>query len=220
MAKGIDSMAHRGALEGGGPTVAVLGCGVDICYPAESRGLREDIIHNGCVVSEYPPGTTPIPAYFPARNRIISGFSQVIVVVEAAKKSGTWTTVDQALDQGRVVMAVPGSVLSKMSEGTNMLIREGAAPALTHEDILQMLGLSPLLPETQKTAQKQPETAGNALAPEEKVVYDSLTFEPVAFDQLAVSTQIPVSSLHYICTMLELKGFIKKIPGMRYIKNI
>jgi DNA processing protein len=215
MARGIDGMAHKGAVEGGGKTIAVLGCGADICYPSEHRALRADIIEHGCVLSEYPPGTTPMPAYFPARNRIISGLSQVIVVVEAAKKSGTFSTVDQAQDQGREIMAVPGSILSKLSEGTNQLISEGAIPAATFEDVLLALSV-PLKPKTSE----RPQNTDNALAPEEKIVYDVLNFEPVGFEWLAAKTQYPAHQLHYICTMLELKGYIKKIPGLRYVRNI
>ncbi|MDR1665132.1 MAG: DNA-processing protein DprA [Clostridiales bacterium] len=216
MARGIDGMAHKGALEGGGKTVAVLGCGVDICYPKEHRALRADIIRNGCLVSEYPPGVTPMPAYFPARNRIISGLSSVVVVVEAARKSGTLITVDQAQDQGREIMAVPGSILSKLSEGTNILIRDGAYPAATYEDVLALLGK---VPAAAKPREK-PENAANALAPEEKIVYDSLNFEPEGFDSLVLRTGSQPNALHYVLTMLELKGFIKKLPGMRYIRNI
>lgn len=215
MARGIDSMAHKGALEGGGQTIAVLGCGVDICYPAENRALREDIIRSGCVLSEYPPGVTPIPAYFPARNRIISGLCAAVVVVEAAAQSGTLITVDQAQDQGREVMAVPGSIVGKLSEGTNKLIKEGALPVTSYEDILAALHVKPLPEQAVK-----PVNAGPALAPEEKLVYDSLTFEPVTFDELILKTNSQAHVIHYVCTMLELKGFIKKLPGLRYIRNI
>ena len=214
MARGIDGIAHKCALEGGGKTIAVLGSGVDICYPAEHRALREDIIANGCVVSEYPPGVKPFPAFFPARNRIISGLSSVLVVVEAAKKSGTLITVDQAQDQGRDVMAVPGSILSSLSEGTNKLINEGALPAISHEDIISALGITN---EPKNQAKIQP--TSNTLAPDEKIVYDILNFLPMPFDELAMLSGSTLQSLHYICTMLELKGFIKKLPGQRYIRN-
>jgi len=215
MARGIDGTAHKGAIEGGGKTVAVLGCGADICYPADHRALREDIIQNGCVVSEYPPGVSPFPAFFPARNRIISGFSSVLVVVEAALKSGTVITVDQAMDQGRDVMAVPGSILNKLSEGTNKLIKDGALPAANYEDILAALGI-----DRETRMQNKPQIAENSLAPEEKIIYDALSFEPATFDDLISKTRSGAQNLHYICTMLELKGFIKKLPGQRYIKNI
>ncbi|MCL2664531.1 MAG: DNA-processing protein DprA [Defluviitaleaceae bacterium] len=214
MARGIDSMAHRGAIEGGGKTVAVLGCGADICYPAENRSLREEIIANGCVLSEYPPGTTPMPSYFPVRNRIISGLASITVVVEAGKKSGTLITVDQALDQGRRVMAVPGNITSKLSEGTNALLAEGAEQVNGYKDILDALGIN------EKADRGVSAPKSDKLAPQEKIVYDILTYEPKAFDEILDAAGGEAQTLHYLLTMLELKGYIKKIPGMRYIKNI
>jgi DNA processing protein len=216
MARGIDSMAHKAALEGGGKTVAVLGCGVDVCYPPENRALRNEIIKNGCVVSEYPPGTEPHPSFFPARNRIISGLSSVVVVVEAGKKSGTLITVTQALEQSREVMAVPGNITSQLSNGTNNLILDGAAPVTCYEDILFMLGININEPTAKQLV--LPDAA--VLAPDEKVVYDSLTFDPTSFDALLRVTGLAAHVLHYVTAMLEIKGFIKKLPGMRFIKNI
>ncbi|MCL2708612.1 MAG: DNA-processing protein DprA [Defluviitaleaceae bacterium] len=215
MARGIDGMAHKGAIEGGGTTVAVLGCGADVCYPAEHASLRDDIIKNGCVLSEYPPGTEPFQGNFPARNRIISGLCKVLLVVEAAKKSGTLITVGQANDQGRDIMAVPGSILNKFSEGTNQLIRDGAHTATCFEDVLDLLGIV-----RAKDPEKAAKPASDSLAPDEKIVYDCVNFEPAAFESLAAKTGIQAQALHYACTMLELKGFIRKLPGARYIRNI
>jgi DNA processing protein len=219
MARGTDSMAHLGALEGGGKTVAVLGCGVDVCYPPENKHLREEIIANGCVVSEYPPGAPPFQRHFPARNRIISGLSSVVVVVEAARKSGTLITVEQAADQGREIMAVPGSIVSKLSEGTNKLISEGALPVMDYVDVLLALGINPAQA-SDKNSGKAAKLKLDSLAHDEKIVYDSLTFEPVVFDRLAALTKMPAGGLHYALTMLELKGFIKKLPGSRFIRNV
>ena len=228
MARGVDSMAHRGALEGNGTTIAVLGCGVDICYPAENKQLRAAIIENGCVLSEYPPGQRPIAAFFPARNRIISGLCRAIIVAEAGKKSGTLITVNQATEQGRDVLAVPGNINSPLSAGTNALIRDGAPPVTDYTDILFALGLSPKIdtsdPDNQyahgsRPTSKAQENAIKSLAPEEKLVYDSLTFEPVSFDNLAVNTGIASGNLHFLCITLELKGLIKKLPGARFIRN-
>jgi len=216
MARGVDSMAHRGALQGGGPTVAVLGCGVDICYPAENRELRADIIKNGCIISEYPPGVRPAPMFFPARNRIISGLCRGIVVTEASKKSGTLITVDQAQEQGREVLAVPGNISSKLSQGTNQLIRDGAYPVSSHEDVLEALGIAKIV---QKIESVQ-NNSKSSLATDEKRVYDSLSLEPISFDMLVDVAEIEVGKLHLICTGLELRGLIKKLPGARYIKNI
>ncbi|MCL2386158.1 MAG: DNA-processing protein DprA [Defluviitaleaceae bacterium] len=216
MARGVDSMAHRGAIQGGGKTIAVLGCGVDICYPSENRHLRDEIINNGCVLSEYPPGTTPTPAYFPARNRIISGLSQGVVVSEAGKKSGTLITVDQAIEQGREVFAVPGNISSYLSAGTNQLIRDGATPVSDYTDILFALGISLENSAPEKTFEKNSKII---LAPDEKQVYDSLNFEPVSMDMLMEITDVAAGQLHYICTQLELKGLARRLHGSRYVKN-
>ena len=227
MARGVDSMAHRGAIEGGGKTIAVLGCGADICYPSENVHLRAAIIENGCVISEYPPGQRPTAAFFPARNRIISGLCGAIIVAEASVKSGTLITVDQATEQGRDVLAVPGNINSPLSAGTNALIRDGAIPVTDYTDVLFALGLSVQIdtsdPDNQYAhgggTSKARENAIKSLAPEEKLVYDSLTFEPVSFDSLILATKLASGTLHYLCTTLELKGLIKKLPGARFIKN-
>jgi len=214
MARGVDSMAHRGALMGNGITMAVLGCGVDICYPAENKQLREEIIKHGCVISEYAPGVRPSPAFFPARNRIISGLCRGIIVTEAGLKSGTLITVDQAQEQGREVLAVPGNISSKLSQGTNQLIRDGAFPVSNHEDVLNALGIT--------LAPKECEDKPNqkvSLAPDEKQVYDSLSLEPISFDMLADITSLDIGRLHLICTGLELKGMARKLSGSRYIRN-
>jgi len=218
MAKGVDSMAHRGALQGAGITIAVLGCGVDICYPAENRQLKDEIVQKGCIISEYAPGVRPTPAFFPARNRIISGLCRGIVVTEAGLKSGTLITVDQAHEQGREVFAVPGNISSKLSQGTNQLIRDGAFPVSDHYDILNALGIIPNTQEGNVT--HVVEGAGTRLAPDEKRVYDNLSVEPVSFDTLAGIANIEIGKLHLICTGLELKGLAKKLPGSRYSRSV
>ena len=218
MARGVDSMAHRGALEGGGTTVAVLGCGADICYPAENAKLRQGIIKSGCVISEYPPGVRPAPMFFPARNRIISGLCRGIIVTEAGKKSGTLITVEQAQDQGREVFAIPGNISSKLSYGTNQLIRDGAYPVTNHEDVLTMLGIK--TNQESQNLQKTQKSKEYSLAPDEKRVYDNLSLEPISFDMLADVAEVGIGKLHLICTGLELKGLIKKLPGSRYIKDM
>jgi len=213
MARGVDSMAHKGAMEGGGQTIAVLGCGVDICYPNEARPLRDKIIQNGCVVSEYPPGTGPQKGHFPARNRIISGLSHAVIVAEAGRKSGTLITVDTAQDQGREVLAVPGNISSKLSEGTNRLIRDGAFPVIDYTDVLFALGL---------TEEAEPDEApppSIRLAPDEKQVYDTVDKNAVHFDTLAARCGLDANQVHLICMTLEMKGLLKKLPGNRYIRN-
>jgi len=140
MAKGIDSFGHLGALKNGGNTVAVLGCGVDICYPAENRSLYEQILSEGLILSEYPPGTKPMPYRFPQRNRIIAGLSEAVTVVEAGTGSGSLITAELAEQLGRQVFAVPGNITSQWSLGTNRLIADGVQPLVVIEDLIQALG--------------------------------------------------------------------------------
>ena len=137
MARGIDGIAQKAALDAGGRSYAVLGCGVDICYPEENRELYDRLLQEGGIISEYPPGTYPEARLFPQRNRIISGLSDLVLVIEARKKSGTLITVDMALEQGREVYALPGRVSDALSDGCNRLIRQGAGPATCPEDILE-----------------------------------------------------------------------------------
>lgn len=140
MARGVDASAHEGALRGGGKTVAVLGCGVDVVYPPEAGRLRSRILEQGSLLSEYPPGVLPLPWHFPARNRILSGISRGVVVVEAPSRSGALITARLALDHGREVMAVPGNPLYPHTAGSNRLIREGAAPVTGAGDVIEALG--------------------------------------------------------------------------------
>ena len=143
MARGIDGEAHRGALEGGGRTVAVLGCGIDRDYPAAHAELARRIGENGLVVSEYEPGVEPAPWRFPARNRIIAGLCSATVVVEARERSGALITADFALEEGRDVLAVPGEITSALSAGTNALLRLGATPVTSAADVLELYGIEP-----------------------------------------------------------------------------
>jgi len=212
MAKGIDSSAHHGVLEGGGKTVAVLGCGADICYPSENKILRERIIKNGCVVTEYPPKTRPAPQNFPMRNRIISGLSLATVVVEAAEKSGTLITSNQALEQGREVFAVPGNVTSKLSRGTNGLIKQGAALVESAGDILNLLGIER---EAERTANGESDAE---LKPEERMIYELIGQEPVGAEELIYKSGSQAQTVQYILTMLEIYGRVRKYPGQRYAR--
>jgi DNA processing protein len=144
MARGVDAAAHRGALAAGGPTVAVWGAGPDRVYPSEHASLAEEIAAAGALVTEYPPGSAPLPHHFPERNRLIAGLAHVVIVVEADERSGALVTARLALDEGREVMAVPGSVFSRLSAGPNGLLRSGAAPALSAADVLAVLGVAPI----------------------------------------------------------------------------
>lgn len=213
MARGIDSMAHRGAINGGGKTVAVLGCGVDLCYPAENERLMAKIIENGCVISEYPPGTPAYSSNFPQRNRIISGLSMGLLVIEAGKKSGTLITVDRALDYGRTVFAVPANITSALSEGTNQLIKEGCPPVTSVEDILFELGVI----KTQNEV-KIEESSKADLTTEERELLSFIKYEPVSLDDLINLLDKPSQNIQYILTYLEIYGYIKRLPGQRFIR--
>jgi DNA processing protein len=146
MARGVDGAAHRGALAGGGPTIAVLGSGADVVYPTEHRELADAVARNGAVISEFEPGALPLPEHFPLRNRIISGLSVAVVVVEASERSGSLITARLALEQGREVMAVPGNVLSTRNRGSHALLRDGAKLVEGVDDILEELGVSVAAP--------------------------------------------------------------------------
>ncbi|NLM51457.1 MAG: DNA-protecting protein DprA [Firmicutes bacterium] len=208
MARGIDTSAHLGALKGQGQTVAVLGCGLDICYPPENKSLREKIVQSGAIVSEFPLGTPPKPAHFPRRNRILSGLSQAVVVVEAAQKSGALITADCALEQGRDVFAVPGSINSPYSKGCHKLLKEGAAVAENADDILQALGLQPA-----RKAEDPGEISEQAAA-----VLAKLEYEPVHFDTIVTACGLSAAELAIVLIELELKGMIKKMPGNFFLR--
>lgn len=209
MARGIDTYAHLGALQGGGKTAAVLGSGVDVCYPPENRSLREKIVRHGVVLSEFPPGTLPKPAHFPMRNRIISGLSLATVVVEAQEKSGALITADCALEQGRDVFAVPGSINSPASRGCHKLIREGAAVIECAGDILGELGLTGTAERAKKSM---------PVSAELKKVLDAMEYEPVHFDEVAGRTGLLAGLLSSVLVELELAGLVKKMSGNFYLR--
>ncbi len=214
MAKGADSVAHRGALMQGS-TVAVLGCGMDVCYPAENRGLMEEISQRGAVVTEYPLGTEPNKINFPRRNRIISGFSMVLVVVEATEQSGTLITVGMALEQGRTVMAVPGNIFSKLSFGTNFLIKQGAEIATCVEDILfelkgrGVLNFSGRL-NGQPPSNPSEEDKKSCLTEEERPIYDSVGYSNTTLESISENLKMDMTTVNYLVTLIELKGLIKR----------
>ena len=217
MARGIDTLAHKGALSGNGKTIAVLGNGLDICYPSENKNLMDKIIENGCVISEYPPKTAPAPYNFPARNRIISGISRAIIVVEASKNSGTFTTVDTALENGREVFAVPGNITSKYSEGTNSLIKQGCPVVTSADDILFELGISYDESKNQKYLEDIP---NGDISKEELEVYKLISLEPTSVDDIVNKLKKDVTEVQYILFTLEIAGYIKKLPSMKYIRKL
>ncbi len=223
MAWGIDGMAHKGALEAGGDTFAVLGCGVDICYPPGHQSLYEELLIKGGVLSEQPPGMPPLAGHFPARNRIISGLSDLVprhrgrrlppdlvLVVEAREKSGSLITADQALEQGKDVYAVPGRAGDALSRGCHGLIRQGAGLADSPEIILEVLGIS-------SGQNREPEKI--LLAKEENIVYSWIRLQPVSLDELVKKTGMPVRKVLQILVGLELKGCIREIQKNDYIRT-
>ena len=218
MAKGIDSYAHKGTLEENGTTIAVLGTGTDICYPAENRNLYQKILATGAVISEYFPGTTPMPYHFPMRNRIISGLSQGIVLVEANKNSGSLITADTALEQGRDVFAVPGNITSRLSYGTNNLIKQGATIVTHPQDVLNNLGIVETTTASHFNEEKNIKPEKN-LAPDEKLVYDCISFEPTTVDEIYDKLSINLEKIHYALTLMEIKGVVSRLPGGRYTTN-
>ena len=219
MARGIDSVAHRAALEAGGKTIAVLGCGVDVVYPKENAELAEQIRKQGAVISEFGMGTSPSRENFPRRNRIISGLSLGVIVTEASARSGSLITTRFALEQGREIFAVPGKINAPNSDGVNGLIKHGAKLVQNVEDILSEL--QPTI-YTNKTARKK--TRENIvlkpanLSPDEKKTYETLSDEPVHIDKIMDKTQLSIGALSQILLTLELKKIIKQIPGKMFIR--
>lgn len=211
LAAGIDAAAHRGALEAGGVTVAVLGCGIDVCYPKGNASLYRAIADRGTLVSQHPPGTQPLAHHFPARNRIIAGLSLGAVVVEGRARGGAMITARLALELGREVFAVAGPVHAPGSEGPHALIRDGARLVASAADILDDLELC-----------RWPPPAGEApaLSPDELQVLGVLEAEPVLLDLIAKASGMPASTSAAILARLELKGLACRSPGGRFARAV
>lgn len=213
LARGIDGAGQRGALNGGGYTCGVLGCGVDICYPREHIGLYMDIQKEGGLLSEFPPGRKPFSSNFPRRNRIISGLADVVLVMEAQKKSGSLITADLALEQGKDVYALPGPVNSPLSEGCNLLIRQGAGILLSPEDLLKELRIP------NKRLRKKSDKNEIMLESPENIVYSCLGLYPEGMDQLAAETGLPVPELLRTLVSLQMKGLVTEVSRNYYVKT-
>mgnify|MGYP006277658443 FL=1 len=215
LALGIDGAAHAGALDAGFPTLAVIGCGLDRLYPAQHRKLAHRIIEQGLIVSEYPPGTQARAAFFPKRNRIISGLSRGVLVTEASLKSGSLITARLAMEQGREVFAIPGSVHSPVARGCHQLIRQGARLVETADDVLEELGtwwtLSEQPSEGLESAPAEPDLTG--LDSREIAVFEALGYDPQSTDALSLATGLPADQLMQSLLVLELEGLINAAPG-------
>jgi DNA processing protein len=215
LARGIDSAAHLGALAGGGPTLGVLGCGIDQIYPPENAPLFLRLADQGGILSEYPPGTPPLAGHFPGRNRIISGLARGVLVVEAAEGSGSLITVDFALEQGREVFAVPGAVHAATSGGVNRLLKEGAHLVTGIEDILQVLW--PRQPG--RTLRKALDSGVDELDPKTRKVFGELSENPLHIDELAGISGLTPMEVSTILLNLELNGGVQQLPGMRFVRS-
>lgn len=214
MAYGIDAEAHKGALEGGTPTYAVLAGGVDICYPSGNRPLYDRILReNGGILSEQPPGMRARNYFFPARNRIISGLADLVLIVEAREKSGSLITAQWALDQGKIVYAVPGPVNEALSMGCHKLIYDGAGIAYSPEILLRELGLNC------ENKVKSPEKNDLGLASDLKLVYSCLDLRPKSTDFLIQKTGLPPEKIGSLLLELKLSGLVREIGRHYYIKE-
>lgn len=210
LAYGIDTEAHRTAIRSGGRTIAVMGCGVDIIYPAENRKLAQAIVENGAIISEYPLGTNPESGNFPRRNRIISGLSLGVLFVEGSHQSGARITTNFALEQGREVLAVPGSILRKAGSGPNYLIQNGAKLVTSVEDILEELNLTMIAQHTE----------ARAIIPDnetEAILLEQLSSDPTHIDDLGEATGLPAPDIASTLTLMELKGMVRQVGGMNYV---
>src|SRR4051794_1384498 len=202
LARGVDGAAHRGALDGDGPTIAVLGCGIDRDYPRAHAALAARIAEDGLIVSEYPPGVAPAPWRFPARNRIVAGLAAATVVVEARERSGALITADLALEEGREVLAVPGAITSSLSAGSNALLRVGASPATSAADVLAAVGVEP------------PKTAPPSLTPGAEQALAAIDGGAATADEVVRTTTLDTPAVAAALTELELAGVVREAAGV------
>jgi DNA processing protein len=223
LALGIDSCSHEGALSANGHTIAVTGNGLDMIYPARNKALAEKIVERGILVSEFTPGTKPIPANFPRRNRIISGMSTGVLVVQAALRSGSLITARYAMEQGREVFAIPGSIHNPMAKGCHALIKQGAKLVESVNDIIEELGsLATVVIDENRFLNN---AANNEPGEEEldadyKVLLDSLAYDPISIDRLIELTGLTTASVSSMLLILELRGLVVSQSGGVYVRAI
>lgn len=214
LARGVDTAAHKGALQVGGRTIGVLGCGIDKIYPPENKHLFEEMAQKGCLISEYPLGTMPLAENFPRRNRIISGLSSGVLVIEAAEKSGSLITAQYALEQGRDVFAVPGNITFASSCGCNRLIKQGAKLVDCVEDVLEEFPGCERLSEGEPLFRIAPRSF--ALTPKEAAIYELLVRSPLHIDDIISQTELTAGEVSSMLLHLELKGAVTPLPGTHY----
>src|SRR5215211_6266839 len=210
LARGVDAIAHQTALKSGGRTIAVLGSGVDKIYPPEHRALAEQMMEHGAIISDYAPGTPPDASNFPPRNRIISGLSLAVVVIEAGETSGALITAEFAAEQGREIFAVPGSILAPQSKGTNKLIQNGALPLLSVNDLMQAIDLTRM--GEHKAARK--------VIPSDEVearLMNVLSEQPLHIDEIRNQSELPIEKVSATLALMELKGMVRQVGGMNYV---
>ena len=210
LARGVDAVAHQSALKAGGRTIGVLGSGVDKIYPPEHRQLAERMMESGSIISDYAPGTPPDASNFPPRNRIISGLSLAVVVIEAGETSGALITAEFAAEQGREIFAVPGSILAPQSKGTNKLIQQGALPLLSINDLMQALNL---------TRMGEHKAARKVIPADETEarVMNVLSTQPLHVDEIRNQTELPIEKVSAALALMELKGMVRQVGGMNYV---
>ncbi|MEN6482251.1 MAG: DNA-processing protein DprA [Anaerolineaceae bacterium] len=209
LARGVDAISHQAALNSNGRTIAVLGSGVDRIYPPEHQKLADQIIESGAIISDYPPGTPPESTNFPPRNRIISGLSRAVVVVEAGKTSGALITATFAAEQGKEVFAVPGNIYAPQSKGTNYLISQGARPLIEMGEILEILQIQ----------QTQLFHSVRKILPSDDVeakILEVITLEPLHIDEIRAKSGLPIEKISASLIMMELKGLVRKVGPMQY----
>ena len=214
LARGADGAAHQGALEGGGKTLAVLGSGIDICYPKENYPLYRKLETEGAILSEYPLSCPPRACNFPMRNRIISGLSDVILVTEAREKSGTLITVSLGLEQGKEIFALPGRITDPLSAGCNRLLREGANPLLSPDDVLEYFSMA------YDKMLRVHEKNENGLAKKEKMVYSCLDLHPRSLEEIVMKSGLSIGECMDILIKLEYQGYILQTSYQYYGKKL
>ncbi len=216
MARGIDGISQMAAIQAGGASFAVLGCGVDVCYPRENLELYHMLQAKGGLISEFPPGTQPLAKQFPSRNRIISGLSDAVIVIEAKQKSGTLITVDMALEQGRDVYVVPGRLTDSLSEGCNRLIKQGADILLSPEELLSDYHFQSK--ENLKFSKRKKQKNQFVLDNEENIVYTHVDLYAKNLEDIVEGTGISIQEISHILLSLEIKGLIREVGKDHYIR--